>query len=364
MICPQNQKWKFNLIQCPLHRVYIISSSWITFSQEVDFLKGVFSQNGYPEDLFTSCLRRFVNNKCDEHTLNSKIKEDRVETVFFIPYIGLPSIIFSQKLKEVLKKYYCIDIRVVFTSFLFIIYTNALSLCSTTCKIIKYADDTVVIGLINNDNEQEYRDTVSYVSSWCNENHLNLNAGKTKEMIFDFRKIQNDKAPVIINNTSVKQVPSYKYLGVIIQNNLKWNEHVTAQVKKADQRMYHVRRLSKLKIDNEILCLFYNSTVSSVLVYAVPCWFNLCDEKQKKDVCKFAKRMKKMTGDCNQVENPRMISTKKCKCLISKMVKDETHPLHPYITTLPHGHLRVPWSRTERFRKSFLPYAIKLFNSD
>ena len=67
----------------------------------------------------------------------------------------------------------------VLSAFLFIIYTNALSLCSTTCKIIKYADDTVVIGLINNDNEQEYRDTVSYVS-WCNENHLNLNAGKTK----------------------------------------------------------------------------------------------------------------------------------------------------------------------------------------
>ena len=70
----------------------------------------------------------------------------------------------------------------VLSAFLFIIYTNALSLCSTTCKIIKYADDTVVIGLINNDNEQEYRDTVSYVSSWCNKNHLNLNAGKTKEM--------------------------------------------------------------------------------------------------------------------------------------------------------------------------------------
>ena len=82
----------------------------------------------------------------------------------------------------------------VLSAFLFIIYTNALSLCSTMCKIIKYADDTVVIGLINNDNEQEYRDTVSYVSSWCNENHLNLNAGKTKEMIFDFRKIQNDNA--------------------------------------------------------------------------------------------------------------------------------------------------------------------------
>ena len=98
-------------------RAYTISSSWLTFSQEVDFLKGVFSQNGYPEDLFTSCLRRFVNNKCDKSIQNSKIKEDRVETIFFIPYIGLPSIIFSQKLKELFKKYYCIDIRIVFTSF-------------------------------------------------------------------------------------------------------------------------------------------------------------------------------------------------------------------------------------------------------
>ena len=128
--------------------------------------------------------------------------------------------------------------------------------------------------------------------------------------------------------------------------------------------MHHVRRLSKLKIDNEILCLFYNCTVSSVLVYAVPCWFNLCDKKQKKEACKFAKRIKKITGDCNQVENPRMISSKKCKSLISKMVKDETHPLYSYITTLPHGHLSVPWSRTEHFRKSFLSYAIKLFNFD
>ena len=58
-----------------------------------------------------------MNNKCDKSIQNSKIKEDRVETIFFIPHIGLPSIIFSRKLKELLKKYYCINIRIVFTSF-------------------------------------------------------------------------------------------------------------------------------------------------------------------------------------------------------------------------------------------------------
>ena len=45
------------------------------------------------------------------------MKEDRVETIFFIPYTGLQSIIFSPKLKELFKKYYCIDIRIVFKSF-------------------------------------------------------------------------------------------------------------------------------------------------------------------------------------------------------------------------------------------------------
>ena len=66
----------------------------------------------------------------------------------------------------------------------------------------------------------------------------------------------------------------------------------------------------------------------------------------------------------NQVENPIMICAKKCKSLISIIVKDKTHPFYPYTTTLPHGRLRVLWCRTERFGKSFLPYAIKLFNSD
>ena len=75
-------------MKCLLHRAYTISSSWLTFSQEVDFLTGVFSPNGYPEDLLTARLRRFVNNKCDKSTQKSQIKEDRVDTIFFIPYIG------------------------------------------------------------------------------------------------------------------------------------------------------------------------------------------------------------------------------------------------------------------------------------
>ena len=114
-ICPQ--KWKFGLINCLLHRAYMISSNWVLFSKEVDFLKDVFLKNGYPEQLFNSCVRRFLNLKHGENNSEGKIQDDKVETIFSIPYIGLPSVIFGRKLKRLFKDYYCIDVKVVFTSF-------------------------------------------------------------------------------------------------------------------------------------------------------------------------------------------------------------------------------------------------------
>ena len=93
------------------------SSHWYQSAVHHCVICDIFSKNGYPEDLFNSCLRRFLNYKCGKEILNSKVNEDMVETIFSIPYIGLPSVIFSKKIKEFFKKYYGIDIRVVFTSF-------------------------------------------------------------------------------------------------------------------------------------------------------------------------------------------------------------------------------------------------------
>ena len=114
-ICPH--KWKVGLVKCLIHRAYSISSSWLAFSKEVDFLRDAFVRNGYPVDLFYSCLKRFFNLKHGENNSNPRIEADKVEAIVYIPYIGLPSIIFSKKLKELFKTYYCIDIRVAFTSF-------------------------------------------------------------------------------------------------------------------------------------------------------------------------------------------------------------------------------------------------------
>ena len=113
-ICPH--KWKVGLIQCLIHRAYCISSSWKAFSDEIEILRNMFIKNGYPERIFWSCVKRFTNNKFSSKPITT-VKEDRIEAMFSIPYIGLPSVIFGRKVRESFRKLYGIDIKVIYTSF-------------------------------------------------------------------------------------------------------------------------------------------------------------------------------------------------------------------------------------------------------
>ena len=58
-------------------------------------------------------------------------------------------------------------------------------------SIIKFADDTTVVSLITNNDENDVR----ALGVWCQENYLSLNVNKTKEMIVDFRKQQWEHPP-------------------------------------------------------------------------------------------------------------------------------------------------------------------------
>ena len=157
----------------------------------------------------------------------------------------------------------------VLSPVLFIIYTNDFRAKYQHNLIIKYADDTVVVGLISRSEEKDYRNEVDQVISWCTENHLVLNASKTKELIIDFRKRPTCHYPVFICGTSVYITDKYKYLGVTIDDKLKWSDNVNLLHGKGQQRLYFLRRLKSFQVDRELLSLFYRSVIESVITY---CW--------------------------------------------------------------------------------------------
>ena len=63
-------------------------------------------------------------------------------------------------------------------------------------SIIKFADDTTVVGMITNNDETAYREEVKALGEWCQEKNLSLNVNKTKEAVVDFRKQQ--KSTIIL----------------------------------------------------------------------------------------------------------------------------------------------------------------------
>ena len=112
-------------------------------------------------------------------------------------------------------------------------------------SIIKFADNTTVVDLITNINETAYREEVRALRVWCQENNLSLNANKTKEIIMDFRKQQWEHPPIHIDGTVVEKVESIMFLGVHITDKMKWSTHANSVVKKAQQRLFNLRRLKK-----------------------------------------------------------------------------------------------------------------------
>ncbi len=148
---------------------------------------------------------------------------------------------------------------------LYSLYTHDCTATHSSNVIVKFADDTTVIGLITDNDETAYTEEVSTLTKWCEENHLSLNIDKTKELVVDFRRQSRERTPITIDKTPVERVSSFKFLGVHITEDLTWSAHTDAVLKKAHQRLFFLRRLRKFGTSPRILRSFYTSTVESIL---------------------------------------------------------------------------------------------------
>ncbi|KAI3368314.1 hypothetical protein L3Q82_008021 [Scortum barcoo] len=103
----------------------------------------------------------------------------------------------------------------VLAPFLFTLYTADFSYNTPSCHLQKFSDDSAVVGLITDGDDREYRGLIQDFADWCLRNNLQINAGKTKELVVDFRRRSHSPpAPVSIQGTDIDTVKSYKYLGV------------------------------------------------------------------------------------------------------------------------------------------------------
>lgn len=102
--------------------------------------------------------------------------------------------------------------------------------CNT---IMKFGDDTMVVGKIRGNEESAYRDEGQHLVTWCTNHNLVLNMQKAKEFIVDFRQIRSHAyTPIFTDRVIIEHVSSFKYLGMHITNDLTWSLNFSILVKK------------------------------------------------------------------------------------------------------------------------------------
>ncbi|KAL1282557.1 hypothetical protein QQF64_001360 [Cirrhinus molitorella] len=161
----------------------------------------------------------------------------------------------------------------VLSRLLFSLYTNDCTSKDSSVKLLKFADDTILIGLIQDGDESAYRQEVKELAVWCSHNNLELNTLKTVEMIVDFRRNPPALSPLTIMDSTVATVESFKFLGSFISQDLKWDTHINSIVKKAQQRLHFLRQLKKFNLPQELLKQFYTAVIESVLCTSITVWF-------------------------------------------------------------------------------------------
>ena len=112
----------------------------------------------------------------------------------------------------------------------FLVYINDLSHVLIDCKVKLYADDTVIYksSVDHNMATKDLQRDLDRFCDWCGENKLTVNSKKTKLMVFGSRsRVKKAKnVRIIVNGVALQLVPSFKYLGLILDSTLNFNQHI------------------------------------------------------------------------------------------------------------------------------------------
>ena len=155
---------------------------------------------------------------------------------------------------------------------------------------------------------------------------------------------------------------SYTYLGTIIDDKLSWSENTNNIFSKCMQRLYFLRLLRSFGIDNTILAMFYSSVIQSVVAFNAIIWWTSAGKCQQDTLSRIRKKAIKLFGDTVPLLDD--IVTKNVIKKVTTIRTDISHPLyHRYATMRSNHRLRAISARTMRYRASFIPNSIHLYNN-
>ena len=142
------------------------------------------------------------------------------------------------------------------------------------CKILTYADDTVIFTSSNDIDaiQNSLFQDLDNLSNWFRDNELifNLKKGKSEVMLFGTGKrlnlLQGCQVKLSVNGTPINTTTCYNYLGVHLDPTLNFETHFRKIYKKAAGRVNLLRRI-RSNIDSFSAQRIYQSMIMPIFTY-------------------------------------------------------------------------------------------------
>lgn len=232
---------------------------------------------------------------------------------------------------------------------LFIIYMNELGKIELKGKLISYADDTVLIeiGETWEEVKQNTEEDLRKIINWLNNHKMILNLKKTNFIQFGLKNKKTEEDIRILihhkkcttNNhkgetecREMLKVKHSKYLGVIIDKNLNWKEHIKVLATKLLKPIYLAIQIKNM-IPNRTKRLIYMAMVQSKLQYGISSW-GATYKTNLKPVIRNQKKFLKILFN-----KPKRYSTIKLFNEINVPTIEELHEVTTLKYVKKHGHL-------------------------
>ena len=162
---------------------------------------------------------------------------------------------------------------------LFLLFINDVSNFTTGgCFSNMYADDVIICtsAATSDDLRLKLQRCVDNIYQWYFRNKLTINKKKSAVMIIgskiQLQSLNLDQFSINLESNKIELVNNAKYLGLLVQDDLSWDEHILQRCKNMNYYLHVLRRLNTI-FPKQLLLKVYKSYIqSSKLDYGLSIW--------------------------------------------------------------------------------------------